>query len=184
MCKERGEAMPELGNRERWYAVQTRSNLEKTVTNELSIKGIENYCPAFQEVHQWADRKKSIERPVFPGYVFARILDTGPTRLAVKQTHGAVRILGTADNIEPVPDREIDSIQQMLKKGSACFAHPFVKAGTVVRVRRGALRGLEGKLVRVKNQVRLVLSIELLSSSVATEVDASDVEIVQLKVSR
>ena len=58
-----------------WYAVQTRSNFEKLVTRELSAKGIENYCPTLEELHQWADRKKAVHRPVFPGYVFARFVD-------------------------------------------------------------------------------------------------------------
>jgi hypothetical protein len=45
-----------------------------------------------------------------------------------------------------------------------------------VRVIRGSLQGIEGILVRKKNQFRLVLSVEMLAKSVAVEIDASDVE--------
>ncbi len=159
-----------------WYAVQTKSNFEKLVTRELSAKGIENYCPTLEELHQWADRKKAVQRPVFPGYIFVRFVDMDGTRQLVRQTNGAVRILGNAEKIEAVPDSEIDSIQRLLKSGHTCFSHPFLQEGMLVRVKRGALRGIEGKLVRVKNQTRLVLSVNLLCNSIAVEVDATNVE--------
>ena len=171
--------MSTLNIQTRWYAVQTKSNFEKLVTRELSAKGIENYCPTLGELHQWADRKKAVHRPVFPGYVFARFVDVGATRQVVRQTSGAVRILGTSEKIEPVPDAEIDSIQRLLKSGHSCFSHPFRQEGMLVRVMRGALKDVEGKLVRVKNQTRLVLSVNLLCNSIAVEVDASNVEAVR-----
>jgi hypothetical protein len=43
-------------------------------------------------------------------------------------------------------------------------------------VKSGALRGLEGFLVRKKGETRLVISVNLLERSVAAEVDASMVE--------
>jgi transcription antitermination factor NusG len=166
-----------------WYAVQTRSNFEKCVLNELLAKGVESYYPALEELHQWADRKKVVQRPLFPGYVFARFRDTAPTRLLAQQTNGAVRILGVGQNIEPIPDWEIGSIQKMLKSGGSCFPHPFLTEGVFVRVRRGAFKGVEGMLVRVKNRTRLVLSVSLIAQSLAIEVNASDVEAMSRKTS-
>ena len=171
--------MSDLGTSTQWYAVQTRSNFETIVTRELSTKGIENYCPAVEELHRWADRKKLVHRPVFPGYVFARFADVGSTRQMVRQTNGAVRILGTCEKIEPVPDSEINSIRRLLKSGHSCYSHPFFQDGEMVRVKRGVLKDVEGKLVRVKNRTRLVLSVNLLCNSIAVEVDASDVEVVR-----
>ncbi|HLH37712.1 MAG TPA: UpxY family transcription antiterminator [Bryobacteraceae bacterium] len=159
-----------------WYALQTRANFEKQVTAQLDLKGLQNYCPCVPEIHQWADRRKRIERPVFPGYVFVRLADTAPARLMIRETHGAVRILGNADRIEPVPDQEIDSIMRMLKSPLLCFPHPYLEEGSRVRIRRGALKGVEGVLVRFKNRTRLVVSVNLLSRSIAADIDAKDVE--------
>jgi transcription antitermination factor NusG len=159
----------------RWYAVQTRSRFEQVVRAELSVKGVENYFATYQELHQWKDRKKLVEVPLFSGYVFARFQDEDEALLQVLRTTGVVRILG-AGGIEPIPDEEIDSIRRLLRSGNRCFPHPFIREGAWVRVRRGVLAGIEGRLVRVKSQARLVLSVELLSQSVATEVDARDVE--------
>jgi transcription antitermination factor NusG len=160
----------------RWYAVQTRSRFEKAVSTQLSAKSVENYLPAFEQVHQWKDRRKVVELPAFPGYVFARFADAGAARLQILKTSGAVRILGRGGEIEPVPDPEIDSVRLLLQSKTGCSPHPFVREGAWVRVRRGPLKDLEGLLVRVKSHSRLVVSIELLSQAVATEVDTSDVE--------
>src|SRR4051794_7452554 len=98
----------------RWYAVQTRSRFEKTVSAQLTAKTVENYLPAFSEVHRWKDRNKLIEMPAFPGYVFARFADGNAQRQQILRTPGAVRILGAGDAIEPVPEHEIESVRLLL----------------------------------------------------------------------
>ena len=169
-------AIPAAIDPSRWYAVQTRSRFEKMVGAELARKGIDHYLATFETLHQWKDRKKLVQLPVFSGYVFARFQDDDAGRLQVLRTTGVVRILGVGGGIEPIPDREIDSIRQLLLSEKPSFAHPFLCEGSWVRVRKGVLAGVEGRLTRVKNQTRLVLSVDLLSQSVATEVAAWEVE--------
>ena len=159
-----------------WYAIHTRSNFEKRIAADLQAKGINPYLPSYSEIHQWKDRKKSIQVVLFPGYVFAQFCDSPGNRMAVLRIPGVVRILGQGGDLEPVPAQEIVSVQRLLAARVSCFQHPFLRQGQRVRVKRGVLAGLEGILVRVKNQSRLVLSVTLLSQSVATEVDTAHVE--------
>jgi len=163
----------------RWYALYTRSNFEKRVSCELMSKHVENYLPVVEQVHQWKDRRKRVEVPVFPGYVFVRLRDSQSARLEVLRTAGSVRILGQGERIEPVPEAEIESIRRLLQARVPCFAHPFLKEGAWVRVKSGPLREVEGLLVRLKSKTRLVLSVALLSQSVATEIDVADVEVLR-----
>jgi transcription antitermination factor NusG len=165
--------------RPRWYAVHTRSKCEQSVAGELVAKGVECYLPAMRSMHRWKDRKKEISVPLFPGYVFTRIADNSPSRLQVLRTSGTVRILGFGTEIEPVPDFEIESIKRLLESPAACFAHPFLREGSWVRVNHGPLEGVEGLLTRIKNSSRLVLSVQMLAQSVATEIDAADVEVIK-----
>jgi transcription antitermination factor NusG len=168
-----------------WYVLQTRSNHEPRVAEELVRKGIESYLPMFRELRQWKDRKKLIEVPVFRSYVFARFEDGVLSRIALLRSSGVVRILGSGRFIAPVPDQEIESLQLMLTRATTrCFAHPLLREGAWVRVKRGPLKDLEGSLVRVRNQTRLVISITMLSQSVSAEVDASDVQFLRLASER
>jgi transcriptional antiterminator NusG len=161
-----------------WYAIQTRSQSERCLTRDLDAKNIENYCPVFREVRQWSDRKKEIDRPVFPGYVFARFEDSGSTRLKILQSSGAVRILGSAEMPEAIPEYEIEAIRRLIESSLSCYAHPLLKEGCRVVVKCGPLKGVEGQLVRVKGQTRLVLSVKLLGKAISTEVGVRDVELV------
>lgn len=161
-----------------WYAIQTRSNFEKRVAEEIAGKGFESFYPSLQEVHQWSDRSKAVSRPLFPGYVFARFFDY--SRLSVIQSTGAVRIVGVGRDLASIPDEEIESVRRMLSSGRECAPHHYLREGALVRVRRGPLKDLEGVLVKVKNQTRLVLSVTLLCRSVATEVSTEDVEVIRM----
>jgi len=162
--------------RPRWYAVHSRSNFERRVAAELASKGFESYLPAYEEIHRWKDRQKKVEIPLFPGYVFVRFPDLPHLRLPVLQTTGVVRILGHDGTIETVPEEEIEAVRTLLNSKAPCFAHPFLREGVRVRVKRGALKDLEGTLVRIKNQDRLVISVSLIAQSIAAEVDILDVE--------
>jgi transcription antitermination factor NusG len=167
-----------LAHKRHWYAIQTRSRFEETVAAQLTARAVETYFPSFEEVHQWKDRKRVVKMAAFPGYVFARFAEDGHPRVHILQARGAVRILGHGGSIEPIPDRDVDSVRLLLGLKGRCFSCPFLHEGTWVRVRRGPLKNLEGLLIRIKNSCRIVVSIELVSQSVATEIDASDVEVV------
>lgn len=168
----------------KWYAVRTRSKCEKMVALTFRDKGIEQYLPIFREVHQWKDRRKTVELPLFPGYLFARLVSSRPAQLPVLRTEGVVGILGRPDMFEPIPDHEIEGVRQLVATSVGFCAHPLLQEGSWVQVKRGALKGVEGLLVRVKNQSRLVLSISLLSRSISTEIDLSDVQLIQPFISR
>lgn len=158
----------------KWYAVHTRSNFEARCEEELRLKGLEPYLPAFEEVHDWKDRRAKVRVPLFPNYVFARLANTAETRVQVLQTAGVVRILGTGNQIEPVPDIELDAIRRLLAAGRKCQGHPGLLPGTRVTVISGPLRGVEGTLIKIRNETRLQCSVELLGRSVSVEIDTRD----------
>jgi hypothetical protein len=78
-----------------------------------------------------------------------------------------------------IPENEIEVIRRTVEGSFRVEPHPFLRCGDPVRVIRGSLRGVEGILVRKKNQFRLVLSVEMLAKSVAVEIEATDVESVE-----
>lgn len=162
-----------------WYALHTRSKYEQRVAQELVLRGVRPYLPTFIEVHQWKDRTKTVEVPVFPGYLFAQFEPTNSSRLNVLKADGVVRILGSGDQPTPIPEDEILALQTMLRRARGrCCAHPLLREGAHVRVKRGPLKNMEGLLTRISNQTRFVVSITLMSRSVSAEVDARDVELV------
>lgn len=157
-----------------WNAVYTRHQHEKTVAENLTGNGFEVFLPTYNVIRQWADRKKCISLPLFPSYVFVR--DALRRSFKILTLPGVHSLVTFAGRPAPIPDSEIDGIRKAVESKYPVEPHPFLRCGDWVRVRRGALAGLEGILVRKKDSCRLILSLELLGRSVAVEVDAFSIQ--------
>ena len=157
-----------------WYALYTRAQHEKVVAQALASKGFEILLPLYRAVHRWKDRTKELALPLFPGYVF--IQGGLDRRLEIVSTPGLHNLVMVGGRPAPIPGVEIEAVKRGALECACVEPHPFLKSGDWVRVKHGPLEGIEGVLVRKKNQFRLVLSVRLLQQAVAVEVDASMVE--------
>jgi len=156
-----------------WYALRTRSRHEKRVQDQLSAKGIEPFLPLLPRWRRWADRRKQVAFPLFPGYCFARF--GLRERVEVLKTHGVVEIIGNQEGPLSVPDGEIQAVQRLVGGTLPYDPHPYLQAGQPVEVVRGPLAGLAGILVRKGARARVVISIHLIHQSACVELDAYDV---------
>ena len=159
---------------ERWYAAQTCANHEKRVQEQLRQRTVDAYLPVYKSVRRWKDRRVSLELPLFPSYLFVRLALRN--RLLVLQTPSVVRLVGFGGHPVALPDQEIETLRQGLTCEMRVKPHPYLMVGYRVRVRTGALQGLEGILVRKKNISRFVISLDLIMRSVAVEIDVADLE--------
>lgn len=154
-----------------WYAVRTRSNQERLVAAVLDSKGYENYLPVYRCRRRWSDRVVTTEVPLFPGYVFCRF--DYKQRLPIMTTIGVVSIIGCGSEPAPIPEVEIQAIEQILESGLRTEPHPFLRIGQKVRISRGGLKDIEGILIQKKSEWRLIVSVNILQRSVSVEVDTS-----------
>jgi transcription termination/antitermination protein NusG len=150
-----------------WYAVYTRSHQERMVKTQLDRSEVENFLPTFEKTSQWKDRKKLIQVPLFPGYLFVKI--SLLRRLEVLKAHGAVQLVGNSTGPVPIPEEQIASVRRFIRAGLKCDPHPYLKVGKKARIKEGPLAGFEGILVRKKNKSLFVLSVDLIQRSVSVE---------------
>jgi transcription antitermination factor NusG len=134
---------------------------------------IEYFLPVYKSVRRWKDRRKQLELPLFPGYVFVRIALRD--RLQVLQLPGVVHLVSFSGKPAVLADSEIESLRG-LTQHAGIEPHPYLKVGKRVRVHSGPMAGVEGILVRRKERFRVVLSIHLIQRSVSVEVDETEVE--------
>ena len=158
----------------RWYAAYTSANHEKRVALQLGQRSVEHFLPLYDSVRRWKDRRMKLQLPFFPGYVFVRLALRD--RLQVLQVPGVAKLVGFNGLPSALPDSEIEAIQTCLARKAGLEPHPYVQVGRRVRVKAGPLEGLEGIVVRKKNRVRFVISLDLIHRSAAVEVEASDLQ--------
>jgi len=158
-----------------WFAIRVKSNHEKSVCTHLAMRGFEVFLPVCRTRNRWADRYKLVEIPLFTGYVFVRVDQARPH--AVLSTPGVMQIVGAGRNPEPVLEREIEAIRRAVDANCQLRECDFFIRGQRATVMSGALSGLEGTIVDLKQESRLILSISLLQRSVALEIDGSIVRV-------
>ena len=160
---------------QKWFAVYTSPRHEKRVSQYLGQKEIEHYLPLYRTQRKWKDGSKvTLNLPLFPGYLFVHIRKS--ERVPVLQVPGVLSLVGgTGRQPASLPEAEINALRSGLPLRRA-EPHPLLTVGQRARIRSGALAGKEGVLVRRKNSLRLVLTMELIQRSVAVEVDESELE--------
>ena len=153
---------------EKWIAVYTKSRHEKVVIQELEKKNIEAYCPILKERRQWSDRKRWVEFPLFRSYVFVKI--ELKNSLYILQTMGVHHIIKFQGNISTIPDGIIQNIKSMIDGGFTVEQVEYFVKGDEVKVVDGPLKGMEGIVVMIKNENKLVIKVAAIQQAIAVQI--------------
>lgn len=162
-----------------WYAVYIKSRAEKKAQTELQQKEIESFLPLQRRLRQWSDRKKWVEMPLIPGYLFVRI--SRKEYDSVIQSSfvvSYVRFEGAADII---PDNQIEYLQLMLKQDNLEIeiTPEVFEPGQTIEIIAGPLIGMHGKLVRINGKNKVAMELEQLGYSAIIEILTEDIKILE-----
>jgi transcriptional antiterminator NusG len=161
-----------------WYAVQTRARHERVVVQRFQDKGLTTFLPVVTEKRRWSDRWKQVEMPLFSCYVFVKIMPTNEDRLKVLCTDSVFDLVGTPRYGTPIPDEQMNSVQTVVSECMNWETFPFLKIGQRVRIRSGALMGVEGILVSRDGKRSVVVSVDAIQRSLAVRVEGYEIEAV------
>lgn len=169
-----GAATAESVADRRWYAVFTVPQNEKSAARHLSLREVESFVPTYQSARVWKNRQRvQLALPLFPSYLFVRI--GSRERGKVLGAPGVLRIVGNAREPIPVPDTTIEFLRSDLCENGVEPYRELV-VGQRVRICRGAMCGLQGVLVRKNNNLRFVLTVDLINQHAAVEIGAENLE--------
>lgn len=153
-----------------WYGVRVRPKCEVRASGELSVRGFEAFLPTRHVRRRWSDRVKTLEVPLFPGYLFCRFQPG--ERGGVLDAPGVIQILGIGGTPSPVSDVEIGAIQTLVTSRLMLTPWPYLRSGQRVRIEHGPLAGVDGLVVKAEDgKPRVVVSVTLLQRSVAAEIE-------------
>lgn len=157
-----------------WFVAYVWSNQEKEAERHLRMRDIETFLPLYAVKRKWKNRVTAkLELPLFPGYIFVKIARTRCVKvLEVPQVHS---IVGNGREAIELPAAEVEALRAGLQEGKV-DPHPYLREGVRARIRSGSLAGMEGVIVRVNDQLRVVLSVEAIARSFAVNVSAEELE--------
>jgi transcription termination/antitermination protein NusG len=135
---------------------------------------MECFLPLYRSIHRWKNGcKAQVELPVFPGYLFVKI--RGSEWLRALDAPGVLSFVGSRQRPSQLDDFEIETLKSGLHL-HRFEPHSRLTVGERVLIIAGPLSGLGGILLRNKNGIRVVITLELIHQSVAVELNVEDVE--------
>jgi transcription antitermination factor NusG len=161
---------------DRWFALRVKSRQEKLVAKAIASRGFEEFLPTYQRRCRWSDRVKSVDVPLFPGYVFCRL--DPRRRLSLLVIPGVSHFVGIGKIPVPIEDSEMAAIQEAVRSGLSYEPWPFLQMGQRISMGDGPLAGIEGIYIGDSKQERIVVSITLLQRSVAVSIERQWVRLV------
>lgn len=159
-----------------WYAFRVRPRHEKTVSSLLRAKCCNEFLPLLKTRTRWSDRVTTVERPLFPGYIFCEAEQHELS--SIRSTAGIFDVVRAGSNPLAARRDEVESLLRAVRQDlpiEPCTLQTFC-GGEWLRVVAGPLSGLCGTLVKVRGEQRLLISIELLRRQVLVELPAASVK--------
>lgn len=158
----------------RWYVAHTRARCEKKLAEQCARWGVPVTLPRYRSVRKYRRKTVSFEKPLFPGYVFLRLPKAERSRVLQSEY---------VANLLEVPNQEefqaqLDAILQALETQYEVRLCPTIATGSRVRVRSGALRGLEGYVEMRRGPVEVHLRLDFIGQAAAVRMDADLLELV------
>lgn len=160
----------------KWYAIYTCPNTEKKIYNELNRRAIRAILPTTKVMRQWSDRKKLIEVPLFPNYLFVNILYT--EMWLVSMLRGVVRFVSSEGTPVVVKDSEINLIEKLASEESAAdvVKSDSFNSGEKVQVKKGPFAGLVGTVASLAGITKLYVELETIHKVISINIDAGLLE--------
>jgi transcription antitermination factor NusG len=164
-----------------WYACHTRARHEKRVDEQLARGGIETYLPLLTHERQWSDRRKLVELPLFPGYVFGRF--------ALSDLHRVLTVPGVATVIRhnglpsPISERELANVRRFVAALAETGQLPLPRAferGQAVRVMRGPFKDVEGVVVERRGRRRVLVGLKTIGQGMEIDIDGRNLQPMRL----
>ena len=158
-----------------WYALYTRARHEKKVDRLLRLRDFEVFLPLVPRQRQWHDRKKVVDWPLFPGYVFARFGLAATAQ--VLGTPGVATVVRQDGAPAPIPDAEIENIRRLAalvpEIESLPEPTPMVRRGQFVHITRGAFKGVHGVVVQHRGggKVLIQIGLEVIAQGIKIEIE-------------
>lgn len=162
------EAHAQMEDSFRWFVVRTQPNGEFKALAHILRQGFDAYLPRYLKRRRHARKTDTVQKPLFPGYLFVGMdLERARWR-ALNSTIGVSELICHSGLPAPVPDEVIDDIRRHEdESGNVLLGERAgLRKGDKVRITDGAMADHIGIFEAPSDQHRVFLLLELLGRQV------------------
>lgn len=184
------EAREEAKKEPEWYVVHTYSGYEKKVASNLATtvenRGFKELIPdirvPIEMVTEITDGKpKTVERKIFPGYVFVKMVMNDDTWYIVRNIRGCTGFVGPSSS-KPIPlsDAEVTAMGIEDESAKTPRIEVAYKVGDRVRIKDDSFDDSEGIVDSIdvqNNTVRVI--VQMFGQNTPVDLELNKVEVLE-----
>jgi transcription antitermination factor NusG len=155
-----------------WWVAHTKSRNEKALAHDLINREISYFLPMTWNVRRKSRRTIKSLLPLFSGYVF--FCGDERQRIELLKTDRVANLIEVKNQQQLID--ELTKIERVLRTGEPMMPHKYLQKGQKCRVIAGPLLGIQGIIISVKGQTRLVLQVDLLGQAASVEIEIDMIE--------
>jgi transcriptional antiterminator RfaH len=149
-----------------WYLLYTMPRHEKKVHSRLGELRMDSLVPTKRTLRTLCDRKRIIDEPLFPSYVFVHLKDQRNYFDGMGVT-GTLNYVRVGKDLARVSDNIIDNIKLLdrqrldVEVSDICYA-----PGQRLHIKHGALTGLSCEVIEIDNKRKILVRVDLLQRGI------------------
>ncbi|MEI6862263.1 MAG: transcription termination/antitermination NusG family protein [Verrucomicrobiota bacterium] len=155
-----------------WHVCHTRPRCEKKFAALLAAEKFEHYLPLIASVRRYGAQIKKFTKPLFPGYVFARVEPARKSRIF--QQDLLARAIRVEDETRFLC--QLADVKLIVASGLELSLHPLIHRGSSVRVISGPLRGLIGVVDDPQNPKGIIITVDVLQQGLHVRMPLADLQ--------
>ncbi|MCF7762920.1 MAG: antitermination protein NusG [Verrucomicrobia bacterium] len=159
-----------------WFVAHTRPRCEKKLADFCQREGFSVTMPLYRSVKKYRGKKVVFEKPLFPGYVFLRLVPED--RRKVYYSDYIANLLDVVE--QDVFEEQLNDILLAVESESEIevLLAPTIQPGCRVRIKSGPLRGVEGDVQNRQGQCQVLLRLDFIGQAAAVKVEATQLELI------
>jgi transcription antitermination factor NusG len=155
-----------------WLVCHTKPRCEKKFAALMAAEKFEHYLALVQSVRKYAQQTKRFTKPLFPGYVFARVPVEKKARIYQQDLLARAIIV----EHEEAFLRQLDDVKKIVASGLELSVMPLLTRGRRVKIVGGPLHGLEGFVDDPSKPQGIVISVDVLQQGLLVKVPAENLQ--------
>lgn len=151
-----------------WLVCHTRPRCEKKFAALMEAEKFEHYLPLVDSIRKYGTQTKKFTKPLFPGYVFARVPAEIKSRIYQQE------LLARAITVEHEDKflRQLAEVKAIVASGYEMLVRPLLQKGRRVKIVGGPLHGLEGIVDDPSKPTGIVIAVDVLQQGLLVKVPA------------
>jgi len=149
-----------------WYLIYTKPQHEKKVYSRLTELNVDCFLPTRKTLRTWHDRRKYVEEPLFPSYVFIYLKELRNYYQGM-EVEGALYYVRTGKEVARVSDTVVNNIKLAAVHAKDLeVSDSQFRPGQQLVINQGALTGLSCEIVQYNNKQKLLVRVDLLKRNI------------------